>query len=229
LATKVTGATDSFLDNNISHVKAHRPDIFKETALGMHLYSGRNSNGNNQQSAIRKLDPQLASDTQTLKDVISIQPNEQGYMNTDSLVDAMPDAFTRNDDIINHAFAADKIQLGYGMLSSRLKEHTKGIKNPHKWDSPAHKEFERQHYSQIISSLVPKLNTYPSPDPDSDNPTASKWGELLQGASKSEYSNMFSTAHRAGANLDFLADFEGEAGQALKKQAIKANLISALK
>jgi hypothetical protein len=217
----------TFLNDNISHVKEHRPDVFKNTALGVYNTTAVGSS-KAQHRAIEAMNAESSEDVNTLKKIISTPQEMAGSVDDDNLKSSIPVEIAEKDySLADHAFAAGRPELGYHLVAKRAQQLIEDIGYPYSHDSESKKAAQQEKVGSAMADISAKVETMPMIEGASDNPIASKWSELINN-SKAGYDDdsFFKKLKERGGNLDFLADMPGQAGQQLKRQAMEKNLIS---
>jgi len=226
-----------FLENNMEHVQSHRPDIFKNSALGLY---NKDSDGANfsadhgpQGKAIQRMNANSTIDQDTLKQIMQIPQDATGYFQDNNLSLVPKAMYTRDDNMANHAFSIGRNDLGYAMTAGKFKKDIENAPYAKYNSNPAEQaqaQVELQGTVDRMNARVAELPFMPTDGGPSDNAMASKWESILEGLSGGQYDkNKLHSLKERGANLDFLADMSGTSGERLKTKALKEDLISTQK
>jgi hypothetical protein len=232
-------ARNKFLENNIRHVQKHRPDVFKNTALGVYNTeerAGRHGNDPAQVKALNNLNPQLLEDRATAKQALQIPEGSSGHLkqlaDREGYGSLLPKAMYAHDyELADHAFSINRPDIGYEATVGKFKQDIADA--PYASGNSATPENQAE-VQNTIAQMQQRVEQMPMPDasnPPTDNPTAFKWNEILHKmAGRNTWeSGDLDGLKRRGGNLDFLADMPGADGEALKKSALAQNLISSEK
>ena len=232
----------NLIHEHIGHIRDHRPDIFHNAVLGMYNDPGQNGDpgrwGNYQITALKSLRPDHPGDRSVADQLISIPEGQPGHLSDEPLLQNIPEAMYAkpgDDSMIDHAASSGKAPLAYNMLARKMNTLSRSA-YVSSYGSEDKKTAARQKAQDLVNYLHRRVESLPSFDGDnapggaSDNPVADNWYALMTRQKQGYYDDRFlSTLKNGGANLDFLADMPGAAGENVKRQALTDNLLSTQK